>query len=205
MLVLSQKDIWHQKDLESMELAQKPNEKLAAVREAYLLDIIPNIRRIYEKTNRVRESFVLVHCAILSLSGFYAGTKGTSGTTYRQYVADFFPNGYAPDRLWKDLRNGLVHGYTVTSTYVLAHKHPEMHLYLRRGVKSERTGIPADLTFLNFENFLDDFERAASLYFEKVQAEPELLSKLCKRYDVAPPASYVSDEQRLQLMWKNNR
>jgi hypothetical protein len=64
-----------------------------------------------------------------------------------------------------------------------------------KGVKSALTGIPADLTFLNFENFLNDFEGAASLYFEKVHAEPELLWKLCKRYDVAPPASYVSDEQ----------
>ena len=178
-----------------MTLTQKPNEKLAAVREAYLLHIIPSIRRVYKKANQVRESFVLVHCAILGLSGFYAGTKVTNGATYRRYVADFFPNGYDPVRLWKDLRNSLVHAYTLTSSYILAHKHPEMHLYLVKGVKSERTGMPTDLIFLNFENFLDDFEQAARLYFEKVQVESDLLTELCKRYDIAPPASYISDKE----------
>ena len=176
-------------------LPRKPDEQLSAVREAYLVHIVPSIRCVYEKTNEVRESFILVHCAILGLSGFHAGAKDTNGNTYRQFIVDFFPKVYDAHKLWKDLRNSLVHAYTLTRSYVLAHRHPERHLCLMKGVKSERTGIPADLTFLNFENFLDDFEEAARLYFERAQKEPELLRKLCRRYDVAPPATYVSDEE----------
>ena len=93
----------------------------------------------------------------------------------------------------------MIHAYTVTSSYVLAHKHNDLHLKSLRDVKSSRTGLPADFTVLNFEDFLDDFEKAAKLYFERVWAEPDLLAKLCFRYDIAPPASYVSD-QEVRLM-----
>jgi len=178
-----------------MALARNPNEKFDAVKDAYLTHIIPSIRLVYEKANKVRESFILVHCAILSLSGFYSGSNDTNGATYRKYVADFFPKGYDPDNLWKDLRNHLIHAYTITRTYVLAHKHPERHLAVARNVKSELTGISADLTFLNFENFLDDFEKSAKSYFKKAKLEPDLLTKLSNRYDIAPPASYISDKE----------
>jgi len=173
--------------------AQKCEDKLAAVREAYLKCIIPGIQHVYDKTNQVREPFILAHCAILSLSGFYAGTKDTGGATYREFIAAFFPSGYDPRALWKDLRNSLVHAYTLTSTYILAHRHPEKHLQQERNVKSERTGKPADLTYLNLENFLNDLRQAALSYFQKAGTDPELISKLCARYDIAPPATYITD------------
>jgi len=177
-----------------MVLPKNPYEKFVAVKEAYLTHIIPSIRLVYEKTNKVRESFILVHCAILSLSGFYAGSNDTTGFTYKKYIADFFPKGYDPDNMWKDLRNHLIHAYTVTRSYVLAHKHPEKHLLVKK-VKSKFTGIPMDLIFLNFEDFLDDFEKAAKAYFEKAHSEPDLLATLCNRYDIAPPAIYISDTE----------
>ncbi len=178
-----------------MALPRNPNEKFDAVRNAYLGHIIPSIRLVYEKANQVRESFILVHCAILSLSGFYAGRRDTTGATYRKYIADFFPAGYDPDNLWKDLRNHLIHAYTITRSYVLAHKHPEKHLSVEYNVKSELTGIHADLTYLNFENFLDDFEKSSKSYLEKAKLEPDLMTKLSSRYDVAPPATYLSDKE----------
>jgi len=178
-----------------MALPKNPNEKFDSVRNAYLAHIIPSIRLVYEKANQVRESFILVHCAILSLSGFYAGSKDTTGTTYRKFIADFFPTGYDSDNLWKDLRNHLIHAYTITRSYVLAHKHSEKHLSVAKNVKSELTGIPADLTYLNFENFLDDFEKSAKSYFKKAKLEPDLMTKLSNRYDVAPPVIYISDKE----------
>ena len=60
-----------------MALVKNSDEIFEAVREAYLAHIIPCIRLVYEKANQVQESFILVHCAILSLSGFYAGSKDT--------------------------------------------------------------------------------------------------------------------------------
>jgi hypothetical protein len=181
-----------------MPLAKNANEKFNAVKGAYLNHIIPSIRIVYEKANKVRESFVLVHCAILSLSGFYAGAKNTNGATYRDYVSRFFPKGYPVERLWRDLRNGLVHGYTLTSTFILTHKHPELHLYLRKNARSERTGELADLTFINFENFLDDFEQSAESYFKGASLDSVLLGKLCDRYDIAPPADYFLDEKLIE-------
>ena len=178
-----------------MSRAQSPEDKLAQVKETYLGSVIPNIRHVYEKTGLVQESFVLVHCALLSLSGFYAGTNNTSGSTYRKFVTDFFPSQYNAGGLWKDLRNGLIHAYTLTSHYVLSHRHSEMHLYQMRAIKKESTGELVDLSFLNFEDFLADFEQAAHLYFERAKAESELLTKLCARYDLAPPATYIPDRE----------
>jgi hypothetical protein len=193
-----------------MTLPKTPDEKLAAVREAYLSHIIPGIQRVYERTNQVRESFILAHCAILSLSGFYAGTKDTNGSTYRKFIADFFPSEYNPSELWKDLRNSLVHAYTLTSTYILAHKHPEKHLCQEKNLQSERTGKCSDLTYLNFEDFFDDSRQAAQSYFVRTEKEADLTCRLCTRYDIAPPATYISDrdiaesanaQKRHRLCW----
>jgi hypothetical protein len=175
-------------------LAKTAEEKLAVVREAYLAEAIPAIRFVYNRTNLVRESFILVHCALLGISGFYAGGKRTTGATYSRFVDDFFPSEYRGGELWEDLRCNLVHGYTITKTYVLAHRHPEMHLAQEKGVRNERTGELADLTYLNFEDFLGDFKQAITTYFARAEAEPELIGKLCARYDIAPPATYVSDK-----------
>jgi hypothetical protein len=179
----------------NMALPKNPDEKFDAVRSAYLAQIIPSIKLVYEKANQVRESFILVHCAILSLSGFNSGSRDTTGATYRKFIADFFPMGYDPDKLWRDLRNHLIHAYTITRSYVLAHKHPEKHLSVEKNIKSELTGIPTDLTYLNFENFLDEFEKSAISYFQKAKSDPDLMTKLSNRYDVAPPAIYFTDKE----------
>ena len=73
-----------------------------------------------------------------------------------------------------------------------------MHLYLRKNARSERTGELADLTFINFENFLDDFEQSAESYFKGASLDSVLLGKLCDRYDIAPPADYFSDEKLIE-------
>ncbi len=177
-----------------MTRAKEPTGKLAQVEKMYLGVIIPSIRRIYEGTGAAWESYILVHCALLSLSGFYAGSKDTGGGTYRKFVSDFFPSQYAGSDLWKDLRNGLIHANTLTAHYCLTFQHPEMHFYQMKSVKNERTGEPANLVFLNFENFLADFERATRTYFERVRADSELLNKLCRRYDVVPPPTYIPDK-----------
>ncbi len=174
-------------------LATTPEEKIRVVKDAYITDIIPSIRVLYEKTNQARESFTLAHCAILSLSGFYAGSKDTNGTTYRAFIKDFFPNYYDPAKLWKDLRNGLVHAYTYKSTYILAHKHPELHTQILPGIKNERNGLIYDLMIINFENFLEELEQAGVLYFLKTESETAIREKLCKRYDYTPPIIYVPD------------
>lgn len=177
-----------------MAVARTPEEKLTAVKEAYLIHIIPGVQRVYEKTNQVRESFILAHCALLSLSGFHAGAKETNGATYRKFVTDFFPSGYSPDGLWKDLRNSLIHSYTLPSTYMLAHKHPQQHLQLIRDLRNERTGELANMVCLNFENFADDLRQATRQYFETAKGDADLLKKLCNRYDIAPLATYISDK-----------
>jgi hypothetical protein len=174
-------------------LATTPEEKIRVVKDAYITDIIPGIRISYEKTHQIPESFILAHCAILSLSGFYAGSKDTNGTTYQAFIKDFFPKYYDPAKLWKDIRNGLIHAYTYTSTYILAHGHPESHTLTLSGIKSERDGLKYNLTIINFEDFLEELEQAAALYFLKTENEVAIKEKLCRRYDIALPFIYVPD------------
>lgn len=191
--------------IKKVSLAKNPNEKLLKVKEAYLSYIIPNIQHIYKKRKRrnlTQECFILSHCAILSLSGFYAGAKNTNGNTYRKFVADFFPSQYDPEKLWRALRNSMIHAYTLISTYILSYEHPEEHFKMMR-VRSERTGKLVDLTFLNLENFLIDLEQAVHSYFERVETESDLMTKLCKRYDLAPPAAHISDKEVEALSRKN--
>jgi hypothetical protein len=63
-----------------------------------------------------------------------------------------------------------------------------------KSVKNESTGERSDLTYLNFENFFDDFRLAAQSYFEKVKTEPDLINRLCSRYAIAPPVAHLTDE-----------
>lgn len=77
-----------------MKLPYTPEEKVAYVKETYITDIIPRIGMMYEKTNQVREVFILVHCAILSLSGFYKGTQDTDGNTYNPNTTPFPQNSF---------------------------------------------------------------------------------------------------------------
>lgn len=118
-----------------MTIEMSKKEKYERVKDAYLNDILPNIWVIFETTHKTPEVFILSHCAILSLSGFYSGAKDTNKNTYREFIKDLFPLPYNPDNLpynadhlYFDIRCNLIHAYTIPKLYIMTWGHLELHL-----------------------------------------------------------------------------
>lgn len=115
-----------------------------------------NLRDIREiNKNEVMEftiaEFILCSCLIDQISGFRYNTDKV-GKRYRQFVKDYLPK-YIPDELYDDLRNKLVHNYSIGSFYGLSRKAPNLHLQKHNGVMH-----------LNLENFIDDLSKALDKY-----------------------------------------
>jgi hypothetical protein len=118
-------------------------------------------------------AFILLTCLTDFLGTLYAGKKSTR-ETFSAFVSDFikpeYPRvGYDLEKLWKSLRNKLVHNYSL-GDYILVHNHPDLHLTLHGGA-----------TILNQEDFFQDIQRAADDYFALVTQETALQDKLSDR------------------------
>jgi hypothetical protein len=118
-------------------------------------------------------AFILLTCLVDFLGTLYAGKKST-GETFKAFISDFMKQeyhgvGYDPEKLWKSLRNKLVHNYSL-GDYLLVHNHPDLHLTLHRGA-----------TVLNQEDFFQDVRQAADDYFAHVAQETALQDKLSDR------------------------
>lgn len=115
-----------------------------------------NLRDIREINNNKEmeftiSEFILCSCLIDQISGFRYNTDKV-GKRYRQFVKDYLPS-YIPEELYDDLRNKLVHNYSIGSFYGLTRKAPQVHLQKHNGV-----------THLNLENFIEDLSKALDQY-----------------------------------------
>jgi len=99
--------------------------------------------------------FILCSCLIDQISGFRYNTDKV-GKRYKQFVIDYLPN-YDPDQLYDNLRNKLVHNYSVGS-YALTRKAPHSHLQKINGV-----------TYLNLENFILELKSALDKYINELR------------------------------------
>jgi hypothetical protein len=130
-----------------------------------------NLRDIQEINNNKLEftiaEFILCSCFIDQISGFrYNTDKG--GKRYRQFVQDYLTS-YNPTELYEDLRNKLVHNYSVGSYYGLTRKAPHLHLQKIDGV-----------THLNLEDFIADLKTALDKYVYELRNDNEIKRKaLC--------------------------
>lgn len=82
------------------------------------------------------------------MAGFIAGRE-TTNRDYKQFVKDYLPPFYDPEKLYKDLRCKVVHNYSEGGSYVFVDAKSELH-----GQK-----INGKLV-INLENFIDDLESA---------------------------------------------
>jgi hypothetical protein len=169
-----------------MSIPNTPIEKYEYIKETYLNDILPVIGDIYTKTTHTPEAFIILHCAILALSGFYSGSKKSTKKTYIKFITDFYSTSYNAEKLYLEVRCNLIHAYTVPKYYVLLGKRSDLHLKKVRP-KNARTGKRSQFTFLNFEDFYKDTINAANKYFKKAKNDNALLTKLSSRYDIVPP------------------
>lgn len=122
-------------------------------------------------------AYLLVSCAIDSISGFYAGrnpqdAKGINWE-YKKFIIDFMPK-YDADLLYKQLRCSITHNFSLGKDIGLTHNTP-LQVHLVKDIKGRTT--------LNFEDFFDDYKLAIKAYFLKLDTEVELQKKFLKRYD----------------------
>jgi len=111
--------------------------------------------------------FILCSCLIDQLSGFRYNTNKV-GKRYRQFVKDYLPS-YNHNELYEDLRNKLVHNYSVGSFYGLTRKATHLHLQKVNGV-----------TLLNLENFISDLKSALDKYILELKKDSDIKRKaLC--------------------------
>jgi hypothetical protein len=118
-----------------------------------------NLRDIIEINKNHQEftisEFILCSCFIDQISGFRYNTEKV-GIRYRQFVKDYLKD-YNPDKLYKDLRNKLVHNYSIGEYYALTRNDKDRHLKVRNGI-----------TYLNLENFISDINSALDKYVSEL-------------------------------------
>lgn len=130
-----------------------------------------NIRDIEEINNNKLDftiaEFILCSCLIDQVSGFRYNTDKV-GKRYRQFVKDYLTN-YNPDELYEDLRNKLVHNYSVGSHYGLTRNAKQLHLKKENGI-----------LHLNLEDFIFDIKIALDKYFNELRTDNDIRRKaLC--------------------------
>jgi hypothetical protein len=130
-----------------------------------------NLRDIQEINNNNLDftiaEFILCSCFIDQVSGFRYNTDKV-GKRYKQFVKDYLPI-YNADELYEDLRNKLVHNYSVGNYYGLTRKAPHLHLQKVNGI-----------IHLNLENFISDLKTALDKYIFELRNSIDIRRKaLC--------------------------
>lgn len=111
--------------------------------------------------------FILCSCFIDQISGFRYNTDKV-GKRYKQFVKDYLTK-YNPDELYDDLRNKLVHNYSVGSHYALTRNAKHLHLKRENGI-----------LHLNLEDFIFDLKCALEKYIYELRNDTDIRRKaLC--------------------------
>jgi len=127
-----------------------------------------NLRDIQEINNHeldfIIAEFILCSCFIDQVSGFRYNTDKV-GKRYRQFVREYL-SSYNSNELYEDLRNKLVHNYSVGSYYGLTRNAPSMHLKEVNGILN-----------LNLENFISDLKAALDKYISELKNDSSIRAK----------------------------
>jgi hypothetical protein len=151
-------------------------EELLEILDKYLLGwAFGDIERA-SKGEAKLGAFVLGACFIDAMAGFYKGidreeSKRKSGSRFKDFVEKYLPK-YEPERLWEDLRCGLVHSYAEGGSYEFTHSKSQFHF-----TKSSR-----GKTILNLEDFLEDLKEAYNKLREDILNQKDTFDKAMRRY-----------------------
>ena len=134
-------------------------------------------------------AFILCSCLIDAMAGFEKGER-TTRDDYKYFVSQHLPK-YDAEKLYRDLRCKLVHGYSEGGSYLFTDARSGQH-----------TDIEGDKIIINLENFIEEIgdalDRLAAILLDKNNIEARRLA--IKRYtdngiiltDI--PHSYVMSE-----------
>ena len=107
--------------------------------------------------------FILCTCFIDQLAGFRYNSDRTT-SRFQNFVTQYLPQ-YDPIQLCDDLRNRLVHNYSVGEAYVVSDSIPSMH---------NRPFTPGSSTKgLDMHKFIEDLEVAFNAYMGELRSNPE--------------------------------
>lgn len=115
-------------------------------------------------------AFILCSCYIDYLAGFRFGRE-TTRKDYKHFI-EMYLKSYDPDKMYHDMRCGIVHNYSEGGSYAFVYSLADLHLY--------RPGGFGKIT-LNLENFMTDIENATKNYFEELEGSEVLLTLAAKR------------------------
>jgi hypothetical protein len=98
-------------------------------------------------------AFILAACFIDAMAGFHAGidkeqARSKSGERFKAFVTTYLTQ-YDAEKLWKDLRCGLVHAFASGESYSFVDAKPWLHKAIHDGKE-----------LLNLENFIGDVRAA---------------------------------------------
>ena len=115
-------------------------------------------------------AFILASCFIDHMAGFIAGRQ-TTNEDYKQFVKDYLPNMYDPEKLYSDLRCKMVHNYSEGGSYIFA--------YANSAVHGRTNGAKI---VINLENFIDDLEAALRKMLTDIDGDTGKQKKAEDRY-----------------------
>jgi hypothetical protein len=166
-----------------MRNMSKPNEltkeQLVQILDRYLFGwAYKDIERASIIGSAKLAGFILGACFIDAMASFYAGidrekAKSKSGARFKEFVKKYLPE-YDAEKLWEDLRCGLVHSYAEGGTYVFTDSN-------KAGFHLNRTS--QGRIILNLEDFCADLRKAYASYRNDILRDNDLFIKARKRFD----------------------
>jgi len=111
------------------------------------------------------------------MAGFYAGVdkksvKVKSGKRFKDFIKKYLPDRYDSNKLWEDLRCGLVHSYAVPETYVFTDANKMgQHFYKTKDRK----------ILLNLEDFLKEIGNAYKSLRRDILKDKKIFNNAKKR------------------------
>lgn len=142
---------------------QNENEIIEQIIYSFTNFNLRDIEKINEyELDFIIAEFILCSCLIDQLSGFRYNTHKVS-ERYRKFVKEYLTK-YNPDELYEDLRNKLVHNYSVGNHYCLTRRNvTKPHLHNENG-----------LIYLNLEDFILDIKGALDKYIIELRNDSEI-------------------------------
>jgi hypothetical protein len=138
---------------------------------------IGDIEKASVKGSAKLAGFILGACFIDAMAGFYAGidrktAKNGSGPRFKHFVEKYLKQ-YDAQKLYEDLRCGLVHSYSEGGTYVFTDANKD-------GEHFDKT--PRGKILLNLEDFVEDLKSAYQQYRLDLLSDDSLFKKAQRRY-----------------------
>lgn len=122
--------------------------------------------------------FILGACFIDAMAGFYAGidkekSRTGSGERFKNFVERYLTK-YNKEKLWEDLRCGLVHSYAEGGTYAFTDAN-------KAGFHLNKT--PNGLVILNLEDFCADLREGYRNLRNDILIDENIFLKAKKRFE----------------------